>query len=188
MGRNATPGQSVISRRRPPAIDSYLKARRSDMTQRGERVTDHTTSKELAVLRSALQRAKRLGKFFGDLDAVFPSTGEYAPGYDPRKSGAKALSREDVARLFAAASCEPKAAIFAANPVRGDGIEPPTRGFAIPADVTAQRSTADRSPDAVEGAVARTMTLAAEAGQWALVGHLARELEARRLARAGGAL
>ena len=89
------------------AIDSYLKARRSDMTQRGDRVTDHTISKELAVLRSALQRAKRLGKFFGDLDAVFPSTGEFAPGYDPRKSGAKALSREDVARLFAAAPREP---------------------------------------------------------------------------------
>ncbi len=89
------------------AIDSYLKARRSDMTQRGERVTDHTISKELAVLRSALQRAKRLGKWFGDLDAVFPSTGEFAPGYDPRKSGAKALSREDVARLFAAAPREP---------------------------------------------------------------------------------
>jgi integrase len=90
------------------AIDSYLKARRSDMTQRGERVTDHTISKELAVLRSALQRAKRLGKFFGDLDAVFPSTGEFAPGYDPRKSGAKALSREDVARLLAAAPREPR--------------------------------------------------------------------------------
>jgi len=89
------------------AIDAYLKARRSDRTQRGERVTDHTISKELAVLRSALQRAKRLGKFFGDLDAVFPSTGEFAPGYDPRKSGAKALSREDVARLFAAAPREP---------------------------------------------------------------------------------
>ncbi len=89
------------------AIDSYLKARRSDMTQRGERVTDHTISKELAVLRSALQRAKRLGKWFGDLDAVFPSTGDFAPGYDPRKGGAKALSREDVARLFAAAPREP---------------------------------------------------------------------------------
>jgi len=66
--------------RRGARIDAYPKARRSDPTQRGERVTDHTISKELAVLRSALQRAKRLGKFFGDLDAVFPSTGEFAPG------------------------------------------------------------------------------------------------------------
>jgi integrase len=89
------------------AIDSYLKARRGDMTQRGERVTDHTISKELALLRSALHRAKRLGRWFGDLDAVFPSTGDFAPGYDPRKGGAKALSREDVARLFAAAPREP---------------------------------------------------------------------------------
>jgi integrase len=84
------------------AIDAYLKARRADRTQRGERVTDHTISKELAVLRAALQRAKRLGKWRGDLDAVFPSAGDFSPGYDPRKSGAKALSREDVARLFAA--------------------------------------------------------------------------------------
>jgi hypothetical protein len=66
--------------RRGARIDAYPKARRSDPTQRGERVTDHTISKELAVLRSTLQRAKRLGKFFGDLDAVFPSTGEFAPG------------------------------------------------------------------------------------------------------------
>ncbi len=100
---------TLASRVDAAAIDAYLKARRSDLTQRGDRVTDHTISKELAVLRSALQRAKRLGKFFGDLDAVFPSTGEFAPGYDPRKSGAKALSREDVARLFAAAPREPAA-------------------------------------------------------------------------------
>jgi integrase len=89
------------------AIDSYLKARRADRTQCGDRVTDHTISKELAVLRAALQRAKRLGKWRGDLDAIFPSSGDFSPGYDPRKSGAKALSREDVARLLAVAPREP---------------------------------------------------------------------------------
>ena len=91
------------------AIDAYLKARRADMTQRRERVTDHTISKELAVLRAALQRAKRLGKWRGDLDAVFPSAGDFSPGYDPRKSGAKALQREDVAKLVASAPPPPAA-------------------------------------------------------------------------------
>jgi integrase len=90
-----------------PAIDSYLKARRADRTQRGERVTDHTIAKELAVFRAALQRAKRLAKWRGDLDAVFPSSSDFSPGYDPRKSGANALTREDIARLFAAAPPEP---------------------------------------------------------------------------------
>src|SRR5579863_9358934 len=89
-----------------PAVDSYLKARQADTTQRGQRVVDHTISKEIAVLRAALQRAKRLGKWRGDLDAVFPSSGDFSPGYDPRKSGAKALSHEDVARLFGAAAPE----------------------------------------------------------------------------------
>lgn len=39
--------------------------------------------------------------------------------------------------------------------------------------------------DEPEAALARALTQAAEAGQWAVVAQLARELEARRLARSG---
>jgi len=38
----------------------------------------------------------------------------------------------------------------------------------------------------VETALARALMLAAEAGRWELVGRLAAELEARRIARSGG--
>jgi hypothetical protein len=43
----------------------------------------------------------------------------------------------------------------------------------------------DRAPDEVEAALARALDRASEAGRFDVVAQLARELEARRLARAG---
>lgn len=78
------------------AIDEYIKVRR------GHGVKDHSTSKELnAVLRPALQLAKRRNKWAGDLDTIFPATGDFSAGYDPKEGAKRALDRRDVARLHA---------------------------------------------------------------------------------------
>ena len=42
----------------------------------------------------------------GTVIAIFPSAGDFSPGYDPKKSGAKALTRDDVAKLVAIARDE----------------------------------------------------------------------------------
>jgi hypothetical protein len=47
-----------------------------------------------------------------------------------------------------------------------------------------QSEAGDAGPDAVELALAMALTKATEAGEWSVVAQLARELEARRNARA----
>ena len=91
----------LTSRITASTVDAYISTRRKHLTQREERVTDHTISKETAVLRAALKLAKRRGKWKGDLEAIFPSSGDFSPGYDPKKSGERALSRLDVVALLA---------------------------------------------------------------------------------------
>ncbi len=93
--------ETLVSRVTAVMVDAYISTRRQHRTQRDEPVTDHTICKELAVLRAALTLAKRRGNWAGDLDAVFPSSGDFSAGYDPKKSGERALSRRDVGALHA---------------------------------------------------------------------------------------
>lgn len=55
----------------------------------------------MAVLRAALTLGKRQGKWRGDLEAIFPSSGDFSAGYDPRRASERALSRADVDALHA---------------------------------------------------------------------------------------
>ena len=80
-------------------IDRYIATRRKHEAKPGKLVCDHTISKELSVLRAALTLAKRQGKWKGDLEAIFPSSGDFSAGYDPKKASERALSRADVAAL-----------------------------------------------------------------------------------------
>ena len=85
----------------PAVVDAYIATRRRHEAKPGKRVSDHTIAKELAVLRASLKLAKRRGKWSGDVEALLPSAGDFSANYDPKASGERALSRQDVAKLMA---------------------------------------------------------------------------------------
>jgi integrase len=58
-------------------VDGFIAARRR------EGVTESTIAKDLVTLRAAFRLAKRRGRWFGDIDAVFPRG--FATGYKPRE-------------------------------------------------------------------------------------------------------
>ncbi len=62
--------------------------------KREENVKRVTVGKELALLRYALSRAKKKGRFAGDLEKIFP---EYRTPYRPKK---RWLSREEYEKLL----------------------------------------------------------------------------------------
>ena len=96
----------LASRLTAAVVDRYISVRRMHDTQKKDaagrhtKVEDHSISKELAVLRSAFTLAKRRDRWSGDVDKLFPSGGDFSPGYDPKKAAERALSRADVARLY----------------------------------------------------------------------------------------
>ena len=62
----------------------------------GRHVSDHTISKEVVALRSALKLARRAGLWEGDPGAICPHG--FSPEYVPRK---RFLTREELCRLLA---------------------------------------------------------------------------------------
>jgi len=59
----------------------------------GRRVSDHTISKEVVALRSALKLARRAGLWEGDPGAICPHA--FSPEYVPRK---RFLTREELCK------------------------------------------------------------------------------------------
>jgi integrase len=70
-------------------VDGYVNARRA------EGFAENTIAKELVAMRAALKLAKRAGKWFGDVAAIFPVA--FAPEYEPRR---RALAVAEVYRLL----------------------------------------------------------------------------------------
>jgi integrase len=56
----------------PTLGDTYLDARRRELTPWGTRIEDATTKKELRLLAQGMREGKRLDRFFGDPSAIFP--------------------------------------------------------------------------------------------------------------------
>lgn len=73
-------------------VDRFVSSRRLD------RVSEHTISKECAVLVRMLKVAKRGGAWSGDLDSLIPE--DVRPSYVPRS---RALKMEEVTKLVAVA-------------------------------------------------------------------------------------
>jgi integrase len=70
-------------------VDGYVNARRA------EGFAENTIAKELVAMRAALKLAKRAGKWFGDVAAIFPVA--FAPEYEPRR---RVLSAPELYRLL----------------------------------------------------------------------------------------
>jgi len=86
------PGSMRLSQVDSAFVESYISERRRGGT------SDHTISKELGVLRSALKLARTQKRFFAQVEDVFPSSQEFGATYQPRD---RALALSDVAKLLA---------------------------------------------------------------------------------------
>ena len=82
-------------------IDAYISTRRTQWADDAQtrHVTDHTITKELITLRTALKLAKRRGQWRGDVDAVIPRASELSPQYEPR---IRHISPEEATYLLSA--------------------------------------------------------------------------------------
>lgn len=142
--------------------------------------TGHTTSGQLLNYRRAARTIAELeiGEWT-PLDEALPElrplpTDCPSPGPTGADSGQVGITIEPDSRI-AALVAENSASLGAAA-ARREGSSPSPR--------TGQSAGNERHADPVERALADALTRASAAGEWSVVGQLARELEARRAARA----
>lgn len=90
----ATLGQDRIAATiNADTVDRFIVQRQRDG------VSNHTITKELYCLRVVLRVAKRLEKWNGDTDKIFPDAGAFRSSYDRSKAARRALTRENLADL-----------------------------------------------------------------------------------------
>lgn len=81
----------------PEGFDQYVATRRAEPVAEGKNVGNHTISKEVGVMLTALRMAKRAGRYAGDLDVLRPF--DLSAGYVPRT---RALTAAELGALLGA--------------------------------------------------------------------------------------